>query len=98
MVNTQDVVTIEIEPGSELARALRAVDRNPVVIVSDGVRYEVNRAGGERDTDDDREAFRAALRAAAGVFTPEEADRLKQDIYRWREEGSKPPIWRDIPD
>lgn len=98
MVNARDVVTIEIEPDSDLARVLKAEDWLPVVIVSNGVRFAVSRSEGERGGDDDREAFRAALRAAAGVFSPEEADRLKEDIYRWREEGSKPPILRDIPD
>jgi hypothetical protein len=40
--------------------------------------------------DNAREAFRETLRAAEGIFTPEEGDRLKWDIDRWREEGTRP--------
>jgi hypothetical protein len=38
---------------------------------------------------DDAE-FEKALLAVIGVITPEEAARRVQDIYRWREEGSRP--------
>jgi hypothetical protein len=48
--------------------------------------------------DYDPEAVREALWATAGTFTPEEGERLKRDIYRWRAEGSKPPIIRALPD
>ena len=44
----------------------------------------------EREEDEDAEAFREALRRAAGTFTPEEGEQLKQNIYRWREEGTRP--------
>jgi hypothetical protein len=44
----------------------------------------------ETAEDEDAQAFHEALRAAAGTFTPEEAEQLKQDIYRWREEGTRP--------
>ena len=48
--------------------------------------------------DYDPEAVREALRAAADTFTPEEGERLRRDVYRWRAEGSKPPIIRGFPD
>ncbi|MGH2616302.1 MAG: hypothetical protein ACRDJC_13740 [Thermomicrobiales bacterium] len=97
MVKAREAITIQIDPESDLARALRAVDEAPIVLDSNGARFLVTREPENHDADD-AEAFRAALRAAAGVFTPEEAERLKSDIYRWREEGSKPPILHDIPD
>jgi hypothetical protein len=83
-------LTIEIDTNSVLARALRAEDARPVELLSDGVRYEVVRLGSEPGDEEAAEAFREAMRRAARIFTPEVAERLKQDIYRWREEGTRP--------
>lgn len=71
-------------------RALRAEDARPVELLSDGVRNEVVRLGSETRDDESAEAFREAMRRASRIFSPEEAERLKQDIYRWREEGTRP--------
>jgi hypothetical protein len=90
MVKERERVTIEIDPNSELARALRAGNDRDIVLISDGDRYEVVRVARGAADDEDAEAFREALRAAVGIFTPEEAEQLKQDIYRWREEGTRP--------
>jgi hypothetical protein len=91
MVKERESVTIAVEPGSELARALEAVDEKVIVLVSSGRRYVIERDPLGAVDDEDAETFREALRAAGRVFTPEEAERLKQDIYRWREEGTRPP-------
>jgi hypothetical protein len=90
MVKEREMVTIELEPESELAKALAAAGRTPVILVSDGERYVVNRQPADPADDYDREEFCAALRAAAGTFTPEEGEQLKRDIYRWRQEGTRP--------
>lgn len=84
------MVTIELAPDSDLAKALDAAGTTPVVLVTNGHRYLVQRESGDLEADSRREEFRAALREAAGVFTPEEAEQLKRNIYRWREEGSRP--------
>jgi hypothetical protein len=89
MVRERETVTIELDPASELAKALKAAGKHPITLVSDGRRYLVSRDPLDA-VDDDAEAFREALRAAAGTFTPEEGERLKRDIYRWREEGTRP--------
>lgn len=44
----------------------------------------------ERRTNYDPEKLSAGIRAAAGTISEEEAERWIQDIYRWREEGSRP--------
>lgn len=90
MVKEREMVTIELEPESELAKALAAAGKTPVVLVSNGDRYVVSRQPVEPTDDYDPEDFRAALRAAAGTFTSEEAEELRQNIYRWREEGTRP--------
>ena len=39
----------------------------------------------------DPERVRVTLEKVAGTLTPEEGDRLKEAIYRAREEGTRPP-------
>ena len=86
----QQMVTIEIESKSKLTKALAAAGKEPITLVSNGQRYVVRRDPDDLWADYDPEAVREALRAAAGTFTPEEGERLKRDIYRWREEGTRP--------
>jgi len=38
----------------------------------------------------DPEKVRAALRERTGILTEDEAEKLIANIYRWREEGSRP--------
>ena len=82
--------TITIDPDSELGHALDDIDGAPVVLERNGARFLVT-----RDSDDpwahyDPEKLRAALRAVAGTLTPDEGERLKELIYRGREEGTRP--------
>ena len=43
----------------------------------------------------DSEAFRRALHEISGSISPEDAERRKERLYRWREEGSRPITRRD---
>ena len=90
--------TIEVAPGSELARLLEDANGAPLVLVKDGVRYRLDRevptaSAARRDpwADYDPERLREGIRAAAGSISEEEAERRIAEIYRWREEGSRPP-------
>ena len=90
---TNDDRTITLDPESELAKALEPIcnDRNEsITFISNGRRYIASRDPMDW-VKDDAEAFREALRAVVGTLTPEEGERLKRDIYRWREEGSRLP-------
>jgi hypothetical protein len=87
---TKKDITIELDPESELAKALAEAGKKPITFVSNGRRYVASRDPFDPESDYDPEAFREALRAAAGTFTAEEGERLKQNIYRRREEGSRP--------
>lgn len=89
MVKEREVVTIELDPESELAQALAGVDKKPIVLVSDGERFRESRAEQDAAADYDAEAVRAALRAAAGTITPEEGERLKRTIHPWRDEEGR---------
>ena len=89
MVKEHELTIIELDPESELAKALATAGQKSIVLISNGHRFLVSRDLDPMDSKD-AEAFREALRAAAGTFTPEAGERLKRDIYRWREEGTRP--------
>jgi hypothetical protein len=84
---------IEVAPGSEVDRVLEAADAGPVVLDRGGVRYRVVRETGPAtdDSDDDPKDFRKALEETAGSWADLDTDKIIEDIYRWREEGLRPP-------
>lgn len=90
--------TIDIPSDSETARLLHEADETPLVLVVEGTRYRVRREPSEAATgaddlwaDYDPERAIAGMRAAAGSWKDVDAEQLKADIRRWREEGSRPP-------
>lgn len=83
-------VTITIDPESELGRALEHVEESPIVLVRDGFRYRVIRDPDDPWANYDPEKVLEGLRKVAGALTEEEADRIKESIYRGREEGTRP--------
>ncbi|MDQ3692060.1 MAG: hypothetical protein M3464_00315 [Chloroflexota bacterium] len=87
---SNEPLTITIDPDSELGRALDETAGSPVVLVRAGARFRVT-----RDPDDpwatyDPDKVRAGLRKFAGMLTREEGERIKESIYRGREEGTRP--------
>lgn len=82
------MITLTLDPQSDIAEALKSVDTESVVLISNGERFRVSR--NETNLTDDDEEFEEALRGVFGTLTPEEAERRTQDIYRWREEGTRP--------
>lgn len=82
---------IRIKPGSELAEMVDATASANVVLEKDGVRYRLMR---EDEWDDlfagyDPEAALAGMLVGAGSWSDIDAEKLKADIYRWRDEGSR---------
>lgn len=91
MPATPRTITVTIDDDSELGRALDAHPHQPITLLKGRRRYQVI-----NDPDDiwatyDPERVRVALEKVAGTLTPEEGDRLKEAIYRAREEGTRPP-------
>jgi hypothetical protein len=82
--------TIHIDPESDLARSLATADDEPVLLESNGVRFRVIRVDDDPWADYDPEKVREGLRKFSGMISPEEADRIKELIYRGREEGTRP--------
>ncbi len=83
-------LTITIDPDRELGRALDDTDGPPVILMRNGTRFLVTRDPGDPWADYDPEKVRAGLRKFAGMLTPEEGERIKETIYRGREEGTRP--------
>ena len=92
--------TIEVAPGSELARLLEDPAGLPVELVKDGLRYRIDRAdasdaqraaGASTDValesgweGYDPERVRQVLDEVAGTLSDEEADRWIEETYRAR--------------
>jgi hypothetical protein len=83
-------LTITIDPDSELGHALDETDGSPVVLLYNGARFRVTRDPDDLWVNYDPEKVRAGLRKFGGMLTPEEGERIKEAIYRGREEGTRP--------
>ncbi len=88
MTNQSKSRTITVEPDSELARALD--EAAAIVLERNGVRYRLSREDDDPWANYDPAKLRASLRQVAGTITPEEGERLKEALYRGREEGTRP--------
>ena len=86
----EEPLTIHLDPDSDLARALADADAEPVFLDSNGVRWRVIRATDDLWAGYDPDAVLAGLQAAAGSLSREEGERIKELIYRGREEGTRP--------
>ena len=85
----REILTIAVDPASDLGRALEEVDAQ-VVLDRGGVRFRVSRVDDDPWAGYDPARLRAGLHDAAGTLTSEEGERLKEMIYRGREEGTRP--------
>lgn len=86
----KEPLTITIDPDSDLGRALAESADEPVLLLRGRARYRVI-----RDVDDpwanyDPEKVLEGLREIAGTLSPAEGERIKELIYRGREEGTRP--------
>lgn len=85
----REPLTITIDPDSELGRALDETDE-PVVLLRGGVRFRVTRDQDDPWANYDPEQVLEGLREIAGALSPAEGERMKELIYRGREEGTRP--------
>ncbi len=88
--------SIDISAESETADRLREADKAPIVFVVGEARYRVVREQVNPAVDDiwsgyDPQKAIDGMRAAAGSWKDIDAEALKADIRRWREEGSREP-------
>ncbi len=92
--------TIEIVATPELAQQLAAAEaagKRPI-LVRDGVKYQLDPVEAEVTSAEQRDIWadydpakvHAAIEEIAGIITLEEAEEAIANIYRWRQEGSRP--------
>jgi len=88
----KEPLTITIDPESELGRALDARESGgePVILLRGGTRFRVTRDPDDPWADYDPENVLEGLREIAGTLSPAEGERMKELIYRGREEGTRP--------
>ena len=87
---SKEPLTITIDPDSDLGRALDATNEEPVVLVRAGARFRVTREATDPWATYDPAKLRAGPKQVAGLLSPEDGERIIQDIYRGREEGTRP--------
>jgi hypothetical protein len=78
-------ITVEVEPESKLAQAVKNTDIDDLTAIIDGRVFQLTEKNVPRW---DADAARAHLHRLAGFLSEEEADQMKEEIYRAREEGS----------
>ncbi len=83
---------MRVTPGSELARLLEEVRGDILLLEKDGELYRLMREEKKEDiwAGYDPEKVRKALAETAGSWADIDTDALIADIYRAREEGSRP--------
>ena len=86
----KEPLTITIDPDSELGRALDETKGEPGVLLRGGMRFRVTRHPDDPWANYDPEAVLEGLHEIAGTLSPEEGERMKELIYRGREEGTRP--------
>lgn len=84
--------TIRIEAGSDIACLLKEVERRPLILELDGRRYALDLENPlDREwTEEEAAQVRAALAEVAGSWADLDAEQMIENIYRSREEGSRP--------
>lgn len=88
-----DPKIIKVTSGSELAKLLARAAAAPLLFEKDGELYRLDRIGKERESlweGYDPEEVRKAVAATAGTWADLDTDALIAELYRAREEGSRP--------
>jgi hypothetical protein len=80
-----------VEPGSEIDRLLAEASDHDLLFERDGLLFRLSQDGGWEGREDlSNEEYQRILDETLGSWSDIDADKLISDIYRWREEGSRP--------
>lgn len=91
---TAEPKTIRVTAETDLPALLDDAAAGPLILERGGDRFRLSRDEGDSAdpwADYNPERVREGLRRFAGTITPEEGERMKELIYRGREEGTRPP-------
>jgi hypothetical protein len=84
---------ITVRSGSEIASILDMAAKSPLLLEKDGVLFTLNPLEPSAESQwasYDPKAAVSSMRSVAGAWSDLDPDKLKSDIYRAREEGSRP--------
>jgi hypothetical protein len=89
--------TVDVAPDSELADLLRESGETPLILSLEGRRFRVEpdeisqgeMTEAELWADFDQARFLEGIDAAAGGWRHLDTERMKAEIRRWRDEGSR---------
>ena len=81
---------IKVTADTALTDVLAMARKDAVVLDNNGVRYRLSRETEDIWAHYDPAKVRAALATFGGSWRDIDADKVIEDIYRWREEGSRP--------
>ncbi len=82
---------IKVAAGSELDKLLAQASDSPLLLEKNGELYRLARINKEKDDiweGYDPDKVREAIKATAGKWANLDADKLIEDVYRAREQGS----------
>ena len=82
--------TVAVTDTTDWPKLLDEAANTPLRLERDGVVYRLSREDEDIWAGYDPERVREGLRLFASTLTPEEGERLKELIYRGREEGTRP--------
>lgn len=90
---TKELRKIEVAEGSELAELLTQAEATPILLEKDGKLFRLEPI--TREPEDifanyDPQAALAGIKDAAGSWTDVDPEALKAQLYRSREEGTRP--------
>jgi hypothetical protein len=88
---------VKLTSESDLMRLLDEADSSsPVLLERRGVVYRLSTVNDSKEIDDepDAEEVRRILDETVGSWADLDVDKMIEDIYRWRREGSREPIDR----
>jgi hypothetical protein len=81
---------IKVTSDTDWPRLLDEAAASPVRVERNGVVFQLSREPDDARAGYDPERLRDGLRRFAGTLSPEEGERLKEQIYRSRDEGTRP--------
>lgn len=90
MATSRNPRTVRVTDDTDLSELLDAASAGPIQIERDGVIYQLAREDADIWSGYDPERVLAGIDAGVGAITPKEADRLKEAVYRAREDGTRP--------
>ncbi len=81
---------IRVSPNSDIARLLDEAREHPIILESNGETFRLSHEKTEQASAFDPEKVKQAIAQTAGSWADLDTDKLIAELYRAREQGSRP--------